>query len=101
MSIQYTITISKENAIERICKIINKIDESDWIDLNEICENEDIDFKNDYINEYNDIYKDYTKLIKKFNKDIRFVPNNLLENFLDKPGIRFSVFENYLIKEEE
>ncbi len=98
MGIESTREISRENTIERISFIINLIEEADWVELYKIAENEDGNFKEDFVNEYNDIYKDYNynnDIFKSLNK----WPNKYLEDFMDKMGVRYSMFENYMIME--
>lgn len=93
-----TINISREGAIEIISYIIEKINDADWIDLyNLIYDVEDPDFLDELVNNYNEIDKEYNKINKVF-KSIDKWSNKYLEDFMNKPGIRSSRFENYMIK---
>lgn len=59
-------------------------------------EDEDGNFKDEFVNEYNDLYKDYIYNNDIF-KSLDKWPNKYLEDFMDKPGVRYSIFENYMI----
>lgn len=96
MGIESTREISRENTIERISSIINLIEEADWVELYKIAEDEDGNFKEDFVNEYNDIHKDYIYNNDIF-KSLDKWPNKYLEDFMDKMGVRYSIFENYMI----
>lgn len=97
MGIESTINITRERAIERISYIMKKINDSDWVDLYDlIYDFEDPDFTDELVNEYNEIDKEYNKINKVF-ESIDKWPNKILEDFMDKRGIRFSIFENYTI----
>ena len=98
MGIKSTVNISRERAIEIISYIIEKINDADWIDLyNLIYDYEDNDFFEDLVNNYNEIDKEYNKINKVF-KSIDKWSNKYLEDFMNKPGIRCSRFENYMIE---
>lgn len=96
MGIESTREISRENTIDRISSIINLIEEADWGELYKIAEDEDGNFKEDFVNKYNDIYKEYTNNNSIF-KSLDKWPNKYLEDFMDKMGVRYSIFENYVI----
>ena len=98
MGIESTQNINRNNAISRISTVINLIEEAEWDELYKIAENEDGDFKEDYVNDYNDIHKDYIYNNKIF-KSLDKWPNNYLEKFMDKIGVRFSLFDNYFIED--
>lgn len=96
MGIKSTQNINRNNAISRISTVINLIEEAEWDELYNIAENEDGNFKDDYVDGYNEIHKEYI-----YNNSL-FVtldnwPNKYLENFMDKMGVRYSMFENYMI----
>jgi hypothetical protein len=98
MGIKSTREITRESAIERISKIIKMINEAEWVDLHDSMYGiEDHDFLDNFVNEYNDIDKEYNANNKVF-KSIDKWPNKMLEEFMDKRGIRYSIFENYIIK---
>ena len=96
MGIESTRDINRTDAIDRIIYIINLIEEKNWVELYNIAEDEDGNFKEDFVNEYNDIYKDYNYNNDIFNSLNKW-PNKYLEDFLDKMGVRYSIFENYMI----
>lgn len=97
MGIESTVNITRERAVERISTIIKMIDDADWTGLHDIVyDYEDNDFFEDLVNNYNEIDKEYNANNKVF-KSIDKWPNKTLEDFMDKKGIRFSVFENYMI----
>lgn len=96
MSIKTTTTISKERAIERITYIVKLIEDAEWSVLYEVVE-DDSYFKDNFVNEYNDLYKEY------INNNSLFVtldkwPNKYLEEFMDKTGIAYTQFENYIVE---
>lgn len=96
MGIESTQNINRNNAISRISTVINLIEEAEWGELYKIAENEDGNFKDDYVDDYNEIHKEYI-----YNNSL-FVtldnwPNKYLEDFMDKMGVRYSMFENYMI----
>ncbi len=98
MGIKSTVNISRERAIERISSIIKMINDADWTGLHDLVyDYEDNDFFEDLVNNYNDIDKEYNANNKVF-KSIDKWSNKTLENFMDKRGIRFSVFENYKMR---
>ncbi len=93
-----TINISREGAVERISIIIEMINDADWTGLHDlIYDYEDNDFFEDLVNNYNEINKESYVNNRVF-KSIDKWPNKMLEDFMDKPGIRYSRFENYVIK---
>lgn len=96
MGIESTRKISRENTIDRISFIINLIEEADWVELYKIAENEDGNFKDDFVNEYNDIHKEYINNNTIF-KSLDKWPDKYLKDFMDKMGVRYSIFENYMI----
>lgn len=98
MGIESTREISRENTIDRISSIIKLIEDANWVELYKIAEYEDDYFKDNYVNDYNEIHKEYI-----YNNSL-FVtldnwPNKYLEDFMDKMGVRYSMFENYMIME--
>lgn len=97
MGIESTRYIDRQDTIDRITYIINLIEEANWVELYIIAEDEDGNFKDDFINNYKEIYKDYNYNNGIF-KSLDKWPNKYLEDFMDKMGVRYSIFENYLIK---
>ncbi len=112
MSIETTIEITREVAIERIATIVTLIRNCKWYpDLEEIIENEDSDLHLDIADTYNSFLDDFKEVCRKYNlfdiTDISKIdqvkmaleklPNKTLENFIDRVGVRFSMFENYNI----
>ena len=91
MGIQSTMNISKERVFERIIKIYQIIVNKEYRILEE--ESSEEYLVEDYIDEFVlndiDIYN-----IHKFT-------NRQLENIIDRPFFRFSMFENYDIVEED
>ena len=96
MGIETTREINKQYAIDRITYVINLIEETDWVELYNIAEDEDGNFKEDFVNEYKEIHKDYIYNNNIF-KSLDKWPNKYLEDFMDKMGVRYSIFENYSI----
>lgn len=96
MGIESTRDINRTDAIDRIKYIINLIEETNWVELYNIAEDEDGNFKDEFVNEYNDLYKDYIYNNNIF-KSLDKWPNKYLEDFMDKMGVRYSIFENYMI----
>lgn len=96
MGIQSTRYISREQVIDRITEIIKLIEDADWVTLYNNLDDEDY-VKEDYVNIYNDLHKDYTNNNNLF-KEVSKWPNDYLEKFMDEPGIRYTMFENYFIK---
>ena len=98
MGIKSIVNISRERAIERISSIIKMINDADWTGLHDLVyDYEDNDFFENLVNNYNEIDKEYNVNNKVF-KSIDKWSNKYLEDFMDKRGIRFSVFENYKMK---
>lgn len=96
MGIESTRDINRTNAIDRITTIIKHIEEANWVELHQIAKDEDSYFITDYVNTYNDIHKEYLKNNNLF-ISVSNWPNGYLEEFMDKPGVRYSIFENYMI----
>ncbi len=96
MGIQSTRYISREQVINRITEIIKLIEDANWVTLYNNLDDEDY-VKQDYVNIYNDLHKDYINNNKLF-KEVSKWPNDYLEKFMDEPGIRYTLFENYFIK---
>lgn len=100
MGIESTVNITRERAVERISTIIEKIDDADWVGLYDlIYDYEDPDFLDELVNNYNEIDKECNANNRIF-KSIDKWPNKTLEDFMDKRGVRFSIFENYMIEYE-
>lgn len=98
MGIESTNKIKRDSAIERIKYIFNLIEEADWVELHKIAEEEDDGFVYDYVDRYNDLYNEIMNSVNLF-KSIDKFPNKYLEYYMDKMGIRFSMFENYFIED--
>lgn len=96
MGIESTQNINRNNAISRISTVINLIEKAEWDELYKIAENEDSNFKDVFVNEYNEIHKKYIYNNSLF-VTIDNWPNKYLEDFMDKMGVRYSMFENYII----
>lgn len=96
MGIQSTRYISREQVINRITETIKLIEDANWVTLYNNLDDEDY-VKQDYVNIYNDLHKDYINNNKLF-KEVSKWPNDYLEKFMDEPGIRYTLFENYFIK---
>ncbi len=96
MGIESTREITRENSIERISYIVNLIEEADWVELYKIAKDEDGNFGDEYIDRYNKIYQEYQNNNKLF-KSLDNWPNKYLEDFMDKMGVRYNMFENYMI----
>lgn len=96
MGIKSTQYISRRVAESRVQEIINKIINAEWIDLYTML-NEDDYFMHNLINYSNDNYDEYISISKHYS-GIEKWPSGLLEQFMDRRGIRFSQFENYIIE---
>ncbi len=98
MGIESTRYITKDDAVYRISKIINHINNADWSKLSNICSHEDRYFIENYINEYNDIHKEFIRTFgTSETTNLENFFDKVLEDFMDKPGVRYSIFDNYLI----
>ena len=97
MGIKSTQYISRRVAESRVQEIINKIINAEWIYLYDAVSEDDY-FMQELINNSNDNFDDFIWISKNFG-DIEKWPNRFLEQFIDRPGIRFSQFENYIIIE--
>lgn len=98
MSIKTTQRITKEQAIERITRIMVRIEEAEWCDLYDDITEED--FKDDFVNDFNDLYNFYSKKNTIF-KSLEKWPIVELEMFMGTQGIRYNEFENYTIDTKE
>ena len=96
MGIKSTSYVTRGVAENRVQEIINKIINAEWVDLYTMI-NEDDYFMNNLINYSNDNYDEFIG-ISKFYSGIDKWPNRFLEQFMDRRGIRFSQFENYIIE---
>lgn len=122
MGIESTQYIKKEEIIDRLTKIIHYINQRDFVSLKELFEHncyEDEKIEMTYIDYYNNVWdrfieklepyeKNNSKLktafflsneenLKKFFNEI--LDNKSLEELMDMPGVRYSMFENYLIED--
>lgn len=97
MGIKSTSYVTRGVAESRVQEIINKIINAEWIDLYTMV-NEDEYFMHNLINYSNDNYDEFIG-ISKYYSSIEKWPNRFLEQFMDRRGIRFSQFENYIIIE--
>jgi hypothetical protein len=91
MGIESTMNISKERAFERIIKIYQIIVNKEYRILEE--ESNEEYLVEDYIDEF--VLND----IDIFN--IHKFTNRQLENIIDRPFFRFSMFENYDVIDED
>lgn len=98
MSIKSTKYITRGVAESRIIQIMDLIQTADWTQLRSICDNDEEWFKEDYINYYNDIFDEIIDILKSHGNVSNF-SNAKLERFMDEPGIRYSMFDNYSIIE--
>lgn len=96
MGIKSTSYITRGVAEARVLEIINKIINAEWIDLYSAVSEDDY-FMQGLVNNSNDNFDDFISISKKLG-DIEKWPNRFLEQFMDRPGIRFSQFENYIIE---
>lgn len=122
MGIESTQYIKKEEIIDRLTKIIHYINQRDFVSLKELFEHncyEDEKIEMTYIDYYNNVWdrfieklepyeKNNSKLktafflsneenLKKFFNEM--LDNKSLEELMDMPGVRYSMFENYLIED--
>jgi len=89
MGIQHTIDITREQAIDRIKCISNLVLEKDFLKIEQTRNYEDdslTDFVADNINTVEEITLNCDKYT-----------NQMLEEIIDKPFYRFSMFENYFV----
>ena len=122
MGIESTQYIKKEEIVDRLTKIIHYINQRDFVSLKELFEHncyEDEKIEMTYIDYYNNVWdrfieklepyeKNNSKLktafflsneenLKKFFNEM--LDNKSLEELMDMPGVRYSMFENYLIED--
>jgi len=89
MGIKSTQYISRERAIERIIDIITA------------ARNDDYKYIDHHSSEYNYDIRDYVSVLK--NIDIMNIDkwtDMMVEDTMDYPFIRYSMFDNYLVEEE-
>lgn len=96
MGIKSTSYVTRVVAESRVQEIINKIINAEWIDLYTMLNEEDY-FMHNLINYSNDNYDEFIRIFKCYG-GIEKWPNIFLEQFMDRRGIRFSQFENYIIE---
>lgn len=96
MGIKSTSYVTRVVAESRVQEILNKIINAEWIDLYTMV-NEDDYFMHNLINYSNDNYDEFIRMSKHYG-GIEKWPSRLLEQFMDRRGIRFSQFENYIIE---
>jgi len=97
MSIKSTQDITRQNAINRIIEISLLLKDRNFYELEKITnESGDTSFSN-FIQEHNwyNSFYDYSDMntLNKFT-------NATLEDIMDSPFYRFSIFENYIILKE-
>jgi hypothetical protein len=97
MSIKSTQDITRQNAINRIIEISLLVKDRNFYELEKITnESGDTSFSN-FIQEHNwyNSFYDYSDMntLNKFT-------NATLEDIMDSPFYRFSIFENYIILKE-
>ena len=89
MGIQSTQHISRNNAVDRAINIARLIQDKDYKKLDEVIFEPDYDIKNFIDNGLS------------FNiSDIHKWTDKMIEDLLDEPFFRYSMFDNYLIIEE-
>lgn len=94
MSIQTTLNISRENAISRLLLVANLVSSRDYLELES---NSSEDAPAHIFVDDDDSQAIAQKLL---NSDLSKWTNNMLENVLDKPFFRLSMFDNYIIVNE-
>lgn len=92
MGIQSTSNISRETAINRILKIDALIADKNYRELESETSEHDIDLA-EYVNKAEPLNVDEETLLKW--------TDTMLEDKMDEPFYRLSMFDNYLIREEE
>jgi len=97
MGIKSTSYIDRQSAIERISKMLELIKIKHY---REIEENTFEDSSSSIENILNDKEVEISNT-KILNMNLKYCTNQQLEDILDKPFYRFSMFENYFIKEED
>lgn len=85
MSIKSTRTITRETAISRINEILSLVNDQDYQEI------ESVTSESDY-NIFDFVNKGYYFNVSKWT-------NQMLEDQMDLPFYRFSMFENYIIGE--
>ena len=90
MSIQTTYTVCRKTAIERIKKIDGLMRSRNHGGLESITFEPDYDLAN-YVNHYN---KNERRV-----DNVNFWTNEMIENKMDEPFMRFSMFENYTVED--
>lgn len=110
MGIQSTKTITREEAINRVAFIAFNVYRANWHPvLVEASANEEdgfdvVDGYNYFLDEYHDILKrsrlriDPDATEDELKVVLEKVTNKTLENFMDYPGVRFSLFDNYFVE---
>ncbi len=86
MGIQSTRDISRDDAIDRIKNVCNLITEKNYLDL------KNCSFEPDY-----NVQKFIDSFILIEITNIGQWTNEMLEDFLDRPYFRFSMFDNYFV----
>lgn len=89
MGIKSTQEISRENAIDRIKKIYDLVQESDYQAIQETT-NEDGDSVQEFVLKYRNSSLIDIENIDKFT-------NEMLEDIMDRPFFRYSMFDNYFV----
>lgn len=90
MSIQSTEDITREFAIERICKVVILITDRNYLELENISFEPDEDIR---------AFVDNEPVIDLFN--IHNWTNSMLVDLMDRPFYRKSMFDNYMTVEEK
>ena len=91
MGIKSTVRILRNDAIERIKEVDYLIFKKKYRDLEECTSEHDYDIRN-YVDRYNVNYSDV---------DLTQWTDTMLEDKMDEPFYRYSMFNNYLIGEEK
>lgn len=98
MGIKSTKYITRGVAESRISQIVYLTKSEDYSELKRICDNDEDWFKENYISEYKFKLNTIAECLKIFGKLSNWTNSNL-EQVMDMPGFRFSMFDNYLIIE--
>lgn len=86
MSIQSTVDITREAAIYRITKIAELIKDRNFLEIEQNSLEHDCDIR-EFVNKYQN--EDFSNLEKWTDR--------MLEDIMDKPYFRHSIFDNYLV----
>lgn len=88
MGIQSTAHITRQQAIDRISKIVDAVAHRDYFKVSEVT------FETEY-----DVESFVNEEVKSIPFSAERWTNKMLEDQMDKPFYRFSMFDNYIVKE--